>query len=483
MHAEAAPTFTPNPRRWLMLLALTGSLSMIFVDITVTAIAGPAIGATLGLDANGVSWIATSYMVTLAALMAIGGRVGDILGKRNAFLAGVTVFAAASALCGMAGDARVLYAGRVLQGIAACLMQPASAALVIENFAPGERGKAMGVYIGIPMSFFALGPLLGGLIAKHAGWPWVFYVNLPIALAALAIALAARTANRRSGDRSFDLLSAALIATGLPLAIYALQEGATLTGDGALRLFEPLFLAALGAGVMLVSLFCVRQLSVARPLVHLALFADPRLRANVLLVAIMQFAMASLIVQGSIYAKDVLGFDTDRAGASLMPMLVPVIFLASVAGRRYDRVGVRPLARIGTVFATAGLAVWGYGAIAASYPVIATGMVLLGGGVAFIMSPANTDTLSSVPDEMRGQVSGLVQTARQVGGALGVAFAACVSGVAAASGAGLAGSIGAAILAGAAVSALGVVVALRMPAAAPRGRGTGASAGAGAGRP
>ncbi|MFZ4749272.1 MAG: MFS transporter [Phycisphaerales bacterium] len=483
MHAEAAPTFTPNPRRWLMLLALTGSLSMIFVDITVTAIAGPAIGATLGLDANGVSWIATSYMVTLAALMAIGGRVGDILGKRNAFLAGVTVFAAASALCGMAGDARVLYAGRVLQGIAACLMQPASAALVIENFAPGERGKAMGVYIGIPMSFFALGPLLGGLIAKHAGWPWVFYVNLPIALAAIAIALAARTANRRSGDRSFDLLSAALIATGLPLAIYALQEGATLTGDGALRLFEPLFLAALGAGVMLVSLFCVRQLSVARPLVHLALFADRRLRANVLLVAIMQFAMASLIVQGSIYAKDVLGFDTDRAGASLMPMLVPVIFLASVAGRRYDRVGVRPLARIGTVFATAGLAVWGYGAIAASYPVIATGMVLLGGGVAFIMSPANTDTLSSVPDEMRGQVSGLVQTARQVGGALGVAFAACVSGVAAASGAGLAGSIGAAILAGAAVSALGVVVALRMPAAAPRGRGTGASAGAGAGRP
>mgnify|MGYP001076577453 CR=1 FL=1 len=262
-----------------MLLALTGSLSMIFVDITVTAIAGPSIGAALGLDENGVSWIATSYLVTLAALMAIGGRVGDILGKRNAFLGGVALFAAASVLCGMAGDARMLLAGRILQGVAACLMQPASAALVIENFAPGERGKAMGVYIGIPMSFFALGPLIGGLIDTHAGWRWVFYVNLPIALTAIAIALAARAANRRSADRSFDFPSAVLIATGLPLAVYALQAGATRTADGAVRLFEPLFLVALGAGVMLVSLFCMRQLTVQRPLVHLALFADRRLRA------------------------------------------------------------------------------------------------------------------------------------------------------------------------------------------------------------
>lgn len=446
-----------------LLLAATGSLSMIFVDITVTAIAGPDIGDALGMGPGGVSWITNAYLVTLAALMAIGGRLGDIFGKRNAFLAGIVTFAAASALCGTATDASMLYAGRMLQGVGACLMQPAASALIIETFPAGERGRAMGISIGISMSFFALGPVIGGLLARHAGWEWVFFVNLPIALAAITLALLARTPNRVASDRSFDFLSAALIVTGLPLAVYALEAGAHTDGNASFRLHEPAFLAMLGAGVTLTSLFAYRQLAVRRPLVHLALFADRRLRANVLLIGVMQFAMASLVVQGSIYARDVLHYPSDRAGASLMPLLVPVILLARRAGKLYDQHGVRPLARIGTVVATAGLVVWGAGSFLERYAVIAAGMALLGAGLAFIMSPANTDTLSRVPDEMRGQVSGLVQTVRQVGGAVGVAFAAAVSGAATALGEDLAHSIGWAILAGAAVSALGIVVAIRMP--------------------
>ncbi len=465
---DEQPAVAPNPRRWLMLLALTGSLSMIFVDITVTAIAGPSIGATFGLSENGVSWIASSYLITLAALMAIGGRVGDLVGKRNAFLAGVTLFAIASALCGAAPSAAMLFAGRVLQGIAACLMQPASASLVIEHFAPGERGKAMGMYIGIPMSFFALGPVIGGVLSEQAGWRSVFYVNLPIALVALSLAIAARPANRPSRDRRFDFLSALLIATGLPLGVYALQQGSDPDASGALPILQPEYLAMLGAGVMLTALFAYRQLTAPAPLIHLELFANPRLRANVLLIGIMQFAMASLIVQGAIYAKDVLAYDSQRAGMSLMPMLVPVIFVARRAGRLYDRHGVRPVALFGTVVATAGLATWGAGSILVSYPVIAAGMVMLGLGVAHIMSPANTDTLSSVSDERRGQVSGLVQTIRQLGGALGVAFAACIGGFAKAGGAPLASSIGFAILGGACVAALGIALAFSMPSAPPR---------------
>ena len=235
-----------------------------------------------------------------------------------------------------------------------------------------------------------------------------------------------------------------------------------------LRLLEPKYLVMLGGGVMLTAIFVMRQLSARKPLIHLALFADRRLRANVLLIAIMQFAMASLIVQGSIYAKDVLLYDPQTAGMALMPMLVPVVFVARSAGKMYDRHGVRPVARLGTLVATLGIATWGAGSIAVSYPIIATGMVLLGLGVAFIMSPANTDTLSSVSDDARGQVSGLMQTARQVGGAFGVAFSAFVTGIASANGANLATSIGAAILASSAVSALGIVVALRMPAHAAR---------------
>ncbi|MCE2884839.1 MAG: MFS transporter [Planctomycetaceae bacterium] len=452
------------PRRGLILLALTGSLSMIFVDLTVTAVAGPKIGADLGLSPTGIAWIANAYMVALAAAMAIGGRLGDILGKRTTFLAGVLGFAGASALCGAATSAELLIAGRVLQGLSACLMQPASSALVIETFPQGERGRAMGIYIGVSMSFFAIGPVLGGLLSEYAGWRWVFFINLPIALAAIALVLAARTPNRRSEDRSLDLASAGLLAAGLPLAIYALQDGAEADpATGALRILQPAHLAMLAAGAVLSAVFIWRQLRAARPLVRLALLAEPRLRANVLLIGIMQFAMASLVVQGSIYAQDVLGYSAAQAGMSLMPMLIPVILVARRAGKLYDRIGVRPLARFGTIVATLGLATWGTGSIVVSYGVIATGMALLGLGVAFIMSPANTDTLSGVPDETRGQISGIVQTFRQIGGAAGVAFAATVAGVARSEGSALASSIGLAILAGAVVAALGIAVAWTMP--------------------
>lgn len=440
---------------------------MIFVDLTVTAVAGPRIGAELGLGPGGIAWIANAYMVALAAAMAIGGRLGDVFGKRSAFLAGVVGFAGASALCGAATSAEILIAGRVLQGLAACLMQPASSALVVETFPAGERGRAMGVYIGVSMSFFAIGPVLGGLLAEYAGWRWVFFVNLPIALAAVALILAAKPPNRRAEDRSIDLASAALLALGLPLAIYALQEGSDADpSTGRLRLLEPGFLAMLAVGSILSAAFAWRQFRTARPLVRLALLAEPRLRANVLLIGIMQFAMASLVVQGAIYAQEVLGYSAAKAGASLMPMLIPVILVARRAGRLYDRVGVRPLARFGTIVATLGLATWGTGSILASYGVIATGMALLGLGVAFIMSPANTDTLSGVPDDARGQISGIVQTFRQVGGACGVAFAAAVAGLARAEGAALATSIGVAILAGAAVASVGIAIAWRMPAGA-----------------
>ncbi|MFM7259553.1 MAG: MFS transporter, partial [bacterium] len=436
-----------------------------FVDLTVTAVAGPKIGADLGLTPTGIAWIANAYMVALAAAMAIGGRLGDIFGKRTTFLAGVVGFAGASALCGAATSAEILIAGRVLQGLSACLMQPASSALVIETFPEGQRGRAMGVYIGVSMSFFAIGPVLGGVLSEYAGWRWVFFINLPIALAAIALILAANTPNRRSADRSLDLVSAGLLAAGLPLAIYALQEGADADpATGRLRLVEPRFLAMLAAGAVLSTAFVWRQLRVTRPLVRLALLAEPRLRANVLLIGLMQFAMASLVVQGSIYAQDVLGYSAARAGASLMPMLIPVILVARRAGKLYDRVGVRPLARFGTIVATLGLATWGAGSIVVSYGVIATGMALLGFGVAFIMSPANTDTLSGVPDEARGQISGIVQTFRQVGGAAGVAFAATVAGIARAEGGTAATAIGIAILAGAVVAALGIVVAWTMPA-------------------
>ena len=316
---------------------------MIFVDITVTGVALPSIGADLGVTTQALSWVTNAYLVALAALMALGGRTGDIIGKRSAFLAGVAVFAGASIVCASAPTMELLLTGRILQGLGAALMQPASASLVIENFAPGERGKAMGIYIGIPMTFFAIGPVLGGLVTEFAGWRWVFYVNLPIAIAAIALAIYARPANIKSADRAIDPISVLLLLFGVPLSVIALQEGGKVDAAGTLNILEPRYFSALAAGLICCTLFVRRQFRIAKPLIRLALFRDRALLADALLIGIMQFAMAGIIVEGSIYAQEVLHFSPTRAGASLMPMLVPVIFLAQVAGRRYDRLGVRPL--------------------------------------------------------------------------------------------------------------------------------------------
>jgi MFS family permease len=170
------------------------------------------------------TWIVTSYLLTLASLMAIGGRIGDLVGKVPAFVAGVVGFALASVVCANAHDGTQMIVGRVLQGLSACLMQPASSALVIGAFAPGERGKAMAVYVGIPLMFMALGPALGGVVVQRMGWPWVFWLNLPIAGAALVLTLIARPRDARSADRSIDWLGGAMLLLGLPPFVFGVDR-------------------------------------------------------------------------------------------------------------------------------------------------------------------------------------------------------------------------------------------------------------------
>lgn len=403
---------------------MTGSLSMIFIDMTVVGVALPRIGASLAMDEIGQAWIVTSYLLTLASLMAVGGRIGDLAGKVRAFLAGVVLFAIASVVCADARGGTQMIAGRVLQGIAACLMQPASGALVIGAFAPGERGKAMAVYVGIPLVFMAIGPVAGGLVVQHLSWPWVFWLNLPVAAAAIALTIMARPSDVRSADRHIDWAGGVLLLLGLPPFVFGIQQLGAAGRDGSIPVPGPWTAAALVGGAAVLAVFVRRQWLHARPLLRLHLFADRALLADAITIACMQFAMTGLVIAGSVYAQDVLGFTPTQAGASLLPMLAPVILVVHVAGRWYDRSGVRAPASAGTALACVGMLVQAVGAWLQSYPVMAAGMFILGLGIAFTMSPTNTDALGRVPPADRGQVSGLVQTLRQVGGSVGVAVIA-----------------------------------------------------------
>ncbi|MCE9619514.1 MAG: MFS transporter [Planctomycetes bacterium] len=417
-HDHANPV---NTRKWLTLFAMTGSLCMILLDTTVVGVALPTIQVDLALTPLQSQWVINSYVLLLASCVALGGRAADAFGRVRVFLFGVTLFAVASVWCGFASSGGELVLARALQGLAAAIMQPASASLVVNSFAPGERGKAMAVYAGIPMLFLAGGPVIGGAITQFASWRWNFWLNVPVALASIALTFVARPVDHPATKRGTDFVGALLLLTGLPLFVWGLMEGSDRGWS------HPWVAAALLVGLVLIPIFILWERRHPAPLLNINLFADPAIAIDASILFATQFAMTGLVIYGSIYAQSVLGFDPLMAGASLLPMLAPVILVIHFAGRLYDRVGVRRPALIGTLLCTIGMATQAFAAPLGAYPplsiypLLALGMAILGTGIGFVMSPVNTDSMSRVAPAQRGQVSGLVQTLRQIGGTLGVA--------------------------------------------------------------
>jgi len=411
MHAEEHGA----PRRWLTLLAMTGSLSMIMLDVTVVGVSLPAIQEDVGLSSLQVQWVVNAYILALASLVALGGRAADSFGKVPSFVAGMLAFTGASIACGFAANAESIIAWRALQGAAAALMQPASASLVVGSFAPGERGKAMAVYAGIPMLFLAAGPAIGGALTQYASWPWNFWINVPVAVASLLMTMIARPHEVRRPRQGADPLGALLLVLGLPAFVYGLME---VHGRGWT---DSSVIAALLVGATLLPIFVGWELRHPSPLLALHLFRDRGILINALILFAMQFAMNGLVIFGSAFLQQALGFEPMQAGVRMLPMLLPVLVVVHVAGRLYDRVGVRRPALIGTALATVGMFVQAGAAWIQSYPVLAVGMALLGTGVGFVMSPTNVDSMSRAGPAHRAQASGLVQTIRQIGGTLGVA--------------------------------------------------------------
>jgi len=409
-----------QPRRWLTLVAMTGSLSMIFTDITVVGVALPQIQRDLGMSDVSIQWVMSVYVLVMACLVALCGRLADLIGRVPAFVAGVSLFTLASVACGFAGSAAALIAARAVQGAGAAIMQPASGAIVVSAFAPGSRGKAMGIYVGISLLFMVIGPLIGGVITQALSWRWCFWINVPIAVTALVMTAVARPADRRSASRRVDPAAVALLLIGLPAFVLGVQQGPVWGWR------HPWIAPLVVGGAVLLAFFVRSQWRSREPLLALGLFRDRGLLANALILFFMQFAMTGLLIHGSVYAQTVLEYDPRQAGASLLPLLLPTIFVVHVAGRMYDRIGVAAPAMIGTVLATIGGAVAGVGSLLQEYLIIATGFAVMGTGIGFVLSPTNTDSLSRVPADMRAQVSGLMQTMRHVGGVVGLAVIGAV---------------------------------------------------------
>jgi len=315
----------------------------------------------------------------------------------------------------MAGSEAGLIAARVLQGIAAAFMQPASAAIVTSTFPLGERGRAMAVYAGIAMSMMAAGPLVGGAITQYVSWRWVFWINLPVAALAVALALAFCRAEDRSTRESVDFEGLFLLALGIPALVFGIQQG------NVFGWTSPVTLAALLGGLALLALLAKVERRVRNPLIDVSLFDNRFFLADTLLLFFIQFGLISQVVFLALFLQRIIGLSPLETGLALLILVVPAVGVSQAAGRLFDRVGVKPLAVAGSLLITLGFLSHALFLTRQSFGWTVPGMLLFGAGAGLVLTPANTDGLSRVPEQRRGQASGLLQSFRQVGSTLGLA--------------------------------------------------------------
>ena len=408
-------------RRWWTLGAVSLGLFMIMLDNTVVNVALPSIERDLGMSLSQLEWVVTGYALTFAAFMLTGGKLADLLGRRLVFVAGLAVFTAASLACGLAGGADMLIGARVVQGIGAAMMNPATLSIITATFPPRQRGTAIGIWAGVSALALAIGPLVGGLLSEHVDWSWIFFVNVPVGVIAIVAAcLYVDESRDTSRDQRPDVPGLVTAAVGLFALTYALIEAIN-HGWGSTRILGAFALAA----VSLVA-FVVLELRQRRPMLDLTLFRDSTFSGANVSMLLVALAMFGVFFYVSLYVQQILGYSPVEAGASFLPATILIAVLAPLVGRVVDRVGSRWLTGAGMTLLSLSLVVYSRLGTGSSYWDILPGLVLMGIGMALVMTPTTTAAMSSVPRDQAGVGSAVLNSMRQVGGSLGIAVTGAI---------------------------------------------------------
>lgn len=393
---------------------MTGAVAMIMIDQTVVGVILPALQRNFGLSPSGLQWVVNGYTLALGAFLICGGWAGDRFGQFRAFMVGVIVFTLASLVCGLAPNSTILIAARIFQGIGAAFMQPNASAIVFSAFPADKRGKAMSTYIGVGMLFLALGPLLGGFLVEHLSWQTVFFINIPIGLATVIMALKNNPVTPVTTQSSIDFMGALLLISGTVFMTVAIQSA----GDQS---FSPLvivtfFLLGLGAYTVLFQ----RRKSVEEPLLDFNLFKDRPFFGCCALLFCIQFAMLGQVVYGAIFVQNVLDFSPLQAGLAMLPVVVTITIMSQISGYLYSKISFRSLAIAGTAIIAIGFISQAVVLHLGNILWLIPGMLLIGLGLGTLASTVTTHALSRVSPLHRGKSSAMVQTLRQIGGVFGV---------------------------------------------------------------
>ncbi|HWT90412.1 MAG TPA: MFS transporter [Solirubrobacterales bacterium] len=412
---------TDENRRWWTLGAMCFALFMIMLDNTIVNVALPSIQKDLGASLSGLEWTINGYTLSFAVLLATGGRLGDIFGRRLVFLVGVVIFALSSATAGFAPDQTSLVVSRVVQGIGAALMMPGTLSIITDAFPPEERGKAMGTWAGVSALALAVGPVLGGFLAEHVSWRAIFYVNIPVAVGAVVATLfAVRESRDTSVGREVDYAGVAVLTAGLTALVLALIEG-NAWGWGS-----PEIIALLVVAAAALPAFVWVENRVKAPMVQFDLLGDRNFLAAVVVAMIISFAMLGVFFFLALYMQDILGYSPLEAGVRFLPSTLMIVIVAPISGRLSDRFGARWLIGGGLVLVAASLFSFSGLAVDSTYGDLLPGFVLLGIGIAMTMSPMTSAAMNAVPVQKAGVASGVLSMFRMVGGSLGIAVTGAI---------------------------------------------------------
>jgi EmrB/QacA subfamily drug resistance transporter len=404
-------------RKWLTLAAVSFGLFMIMLDNTIVNVALPSIQDSLGLKVSELEWIVTGYALTFGALMLTGGKLADLFGRRLIFVIGLAIFTASSLACGLANGAEMLIAARVVQGVGAALMNPATLSIITVTFPPRQRGMAIGIWAGVSALALAIGPLVGGLIAQHINWNWIFYINIPVGLIGIAAAYAFIDESRdTSHEQRPDLPGLFTSALGLFALSYGLIEANTYGWTSA-RILTAFAIAAVSLGA-----FVLLELHQRLPMLELGLFKNRVFAGANTVMLLVGLAMFGVFFYVSLYVQQVLGYSPTQAGASFLPWTMLIILIAPMAGKFSDRVGPRPFVTSGMVLLAGSLVLFARMGLHETFWGLLPAMILGGVGMSLAMAPVTAAAMSSVRADKAGVGSAVLNSMRQVGGSLGIAI-------------------------------------------------------------
>jgi len=405
-----------DSRRWWALGAVSLATFMTYLDNNIVNVAIPTIQRNLNLSVSGLEWVVSSYLLTVAGLLLVGGRLADVFGRRRLFLAGLAVFTLSSLAAGLAGSGGALIASRAIQGIGAALLMPATLAIIMTAFTNvRERSMAVGVWAAAGALALATGPAVGGLISQHLHWGWIFLINVPVGVITFAIAIFYVTESRsESAVRQLDLPGLATSALSLFALTYALIEG-NVSGWTAPRILGAFALAAVSAGI-----FLAIESRTANPMVDLRMFRSREFSGGSGTMMIWAFGVLGIYFFTSLYLQQTLGFSPVEAGLAFVPMALCVAVFAGIAPWIEARAGAHRTVAAGMLLMVVGLVLFARLGLNAHYISLLPGFMLFGAGAGLMNVPLTNAVMAATPSSAAGVASALLNASREVAGLLGI---------------------------------------------------------------